>query len=149
MARNAIQKPTAAPSAVPATVTRKKANRQLAAAAATSPSHVADPAVAKAFASVQKALRSTSGVAAGPGWAHGSIVLKLKSKMFVMLLSGELVAKLPKSRVDELVAAGVGTRFDPQRNGRQLKEWLVVPHRKPNWSAIAREAQGFVSSQLA
>ena len=40
-----------------------------------------------------------------------------------MLVNDRLVVKLPRSRVDELVAAGEGDRFDPG-HGRIQKEWL-------------------------
>jgi hypothetical protein len=30
-----------------------------------------------------------------------------------MLSKGEMVVKLPKQRVDELIASGTGTRFEP------------------------------------
>jgi hypothetical protein len=38
-----------------------------------------------------------------------------------MLLRGALVGKLPVSRVDELLAAGLGERFDPG-HGRLMKD---------------------------
>jgi len=42
-----------------------------------------------------------------------SNVLSVNGKIFAMLVRGKLVVKLPKQRVDELVAARVGTYFDP------------------------------------
>jgi hypothetical protein len=57
---------------------------------------------------------------------------------------GALVVKLPKARVDALVAAGKGTRFEP-RPGRVMKEWLVVTAPKSAWPALKREAKAFVA----
>lgn len=53
---------------------------------------------------------------------------------------GEFVVKLPRNRVDALVTARIGDRFDGGR-GRAIKEWLVVrecTHRL--WLQLAREA---------
>ena len=56
-----------------------------------------------------------------------------------------LVVKLPRSRVDELIALGVGQPFAPA--GRTFREWLSVP--TPNrrrWRALLREGIAFVES---
>lgn len=59
----------------------------------------------------------------------------------------EFVVKLPRARVDELIAAGEGKRFDPG-HGRLMKEWLAVdPASRKLWLALAREAMEFVASQ--
>jgi hypothetical protein len=52
----------------------------------------------------------------------------------------ELTLKLPRARVDELVEASIGTRFDPG-NGRLMKEWLTVttPHVN-DWEGLCDEA---------
>lgn len=83
----------------------------------------------------------------GPGRGFGSSELKVHSKIFAMLVKDRLVVKLPKSRVDELVAAGQGERFDPRRNGKPMKEWVCVETTfEGGWSALAREALDFVTS---
>jgi hypothetical protein len=54
-----------------------------------------------------------------------------------------LVVKLPRARVDELVAAGVGKPFSPA--GKVFEEWLSVP--KPDatlWCKLLREGIAFV-----
>jgi hypothetical protein len=79
------------------------------------------------------------------GWGSSSIVLKSNGKIFVMLVGSEVVMKLPKSRVDELVAAEKGWRFDPRRDGRLMKEWVVLPSKAPKLTALAREAHAFVA----
>lgn len=56
-----------------------------------------------------------------------------------------LVVKLPKERVAELVATGVGKPFGPA--GKIFKEWLAVP--KPDrrrWRALLKEGIAFVGS---
>ena len=54
-----------------------------------------------------------------------------------------LVVKLPKARVDELVASGVGQTFSPA--GKVFKEWLSVPTPdRKRWVALLREGITFV-----
>lgn len=57
--------------------------------------------------------------------------------------SGDLIVKLPKERVAELVAAGDGEPFAPA--GRTFKEWVRVPRRDPvRWTGLMDEALAFV-----
>lgn len=52
----------------------------------------------------------------GTGKGFGSGALKVNGKIFAMISSkGEFVVKLSEERVNELVAAGKGSRFDPGR----------------------------------
>jgi len=58
----------------------------------------------------------------------------------------DAVQKLPKARVDELVASGAGERFDAHRD-RPMKEWLAVRSQSPEeWLQLAREALEFVGT---
>ena len=63
---------------------------------------------------------------ASKGGKFGASGLKVDGKPFAMLSKGELVVKLPRQRVDELVAAGTGKPFDPG-HGRLMKEWVTIP----------------------
>jgi hypothetical protein len=96
------------------------------------------------FAPVVAAFARARDVALERGWGAGNLVLKVGGKIFVMLHKGALVAKLPRERVDGLVAAGKGVNFDPGR-GRLMKEWLVAGKGAPPWVELAREAHRFVS----
>ena len=54
-----------------------------------------------------------------------------------------LVVKLPKERVTELIAAGVGKPFAPA--GKIFKEWLAVPTPdRRRWRELLREGIAFV-----
>ena len=64
-------------------------------------------------------------------------------KIFAMLTRGCFVVKLPKERVDDLVDAGKGTRFDPG-HGRLMKEWIAVEAGALPWVALAKEAHSYV-----
>lgn len=80
------------------------------------------------------------------GRGFGSDALKVRGKIFAMLSSRRLVVKLPRERVDALVASGDGERFDPRRDGRVMKEWLaLVPTSRLDWPPLAREARAFVA----
>jgi TfoX/Sxy family transcriptional regulator of competence genes len=75
----------------------------------------------------------------------GSNGLKVNGKLFALFTQGTLVVKLPKARVDALVAKGDGKPFDPG-HGRLMKEWLIIVSPKVSWSALAKEAHAFVAS---
>lgn len=55
----------------------------------------------------------------------GSTGLKVNGKVFAMLVKGRFVAKLPRERMDQLVASGAGASFDPG-HGRLMKEWVAL-----------------------
>lgn len=60
--------------------------------------------------------------------------------------SGALVVKLPKSRVDELIASGRTEPFAPA--GRRFREWAAIdPARQEQWSALLDEALEFVAGE--
>ena len=76
----------------------------------------------------------------------GAPGLKTGGRFFVTLFRGELSVKLQKERVDELVASGEGSPFEPME-GRAMKEWLALPPAAgaDRWKALAAEARAFVS----
>jgi hypothetical protein len=77
------------------------------------------------------------------GSGFGRSALRYRRKIFAMLVRGRLVVKLPRQRVDELVAAGHGERFDANK-GTPMREWLSLdPDSELAWSPLAREALDF------
>jgi TfoX/Sxy family transcriptional regulator of competence genes len=72
-------------------------------------------------------------------------VLNVNGKIFAMQVKGKLVVKLPKQRVDELVAKGKGEYFDPG-HGRLMKEWASVDAPESEWVGLAKEAYRFVNT---
>ena len=103
------------------------------------------------FASVVATLRSKPGVTPpadeqGTRRKFGSNGLRIKGRVFAMLSAEKrLIVKLPRDRVDALVNAGDGDRFDPRRNGRVMREWIVMkPSSRANWLQLARESLDFV-----
>ena len=84
----------------------------------------------------------------GSSSQFGSSGLKIGGKIFAMLVRGRLVLKLPRSRVDALVAAGEGERFDPRRDGRVMKQWLVLdPASQLERLPLASKAMQFVGGR--
>lgn len=57
--------------------------------------------------------------------------------------TGNVVVKLPKRRVSELIDAGVGRSFAPA--GKVFKEWVELPDVDGDtWEALLEESIGFV-----
>src|SRR5262245_47927039 len=81
------------------------------------------------------------------GKMMASVGLKLNGKIFAMLVRGKFVAKLPKERVDELVRSKRGDYFDPRKDGRLMKEWVVLRGSRPSWIELAKQAQRFVGGK--
>jgi hypothetical protein len=92
-------------------------------------------------------LASSRSAHVGEGKGFGSTgQLKLGGKIFAMLVRGNLVVKLPRARVDSLVASGEGERFDAGK-GKPMAEWFVLsPTSSKRWRALAEEAADFVAS---
>jgi hypothetical protein len=81
----------------------------------------------------------------GKGGKFGSSGLKVEGRIF----AGRLVVKLPRDRVEELIAAGKGTRFDPG-HGRVMKEWVsIATAHSRSWPRLAQEARDFVAAGAA
>ena len=99
------------------------------------------------YASLVARFAGEKGVTHGDGASRpfGAGALKTGGKIFAMLVGGSLVLKLPRKRVDALVEAGKGTRFDANK-GKPMKEWVVLDdsHSDAEWLELAREARLFV-----
>ncbi|GAA5080765.1 hypothetical protein HNP84_006046 [Thermocatellispora tengchongensis] len=101
-------------------------------------------AIAEELLTLAGVTQTASVYDARPGF--GSSALKVGGRIFAMLVRGGLVVKLPSRRVEELVAAGAGERFDPG-HGRPMREWLAVaPSAAEDWLALVHEAREFVAA---
>lgn len=70
--------------------------------------------------------------------------LKVDGRIFAMLVRDELVVKLPRERIDQLVGLGAGRRFDAGK-GKPMREWFVLsPTSTKRWLPLAQEALIFV-----
>ena len=72
--------------------------------------------------------------------------LKLGSKLFAGSRDQSLVVKIGRERVDELVAAGSASPFDPSGRGRPMKDWAVIAPGEGDWVALAEEAKRYATS---
>jgi hypothetical protein len=82
------------------------------------------------------------GEAGGRGF--GSDALRVSGSIFAMLSRGQLVVKLPRARVAELIASEAGEPFDAGK-GRPMREWVALPDADDaTWLALAEEALAFV-----
>lgn len=87
--------------------------------------------------------RDITHISEGKGFGSSG-QLKVKGKIFAMLVRGSLVVKLPRTRVDALVESGEGQRFDAGK-GKPMREWFVLsPTSKKQWLRLAGEALDFV-----
>lgn len=77
------------------------------------------------------------------GSGFGRNAIRFEKKIFAMFVRGQLVVKLPRSRVDDLIDAGHGDRFDANK-GTPMKEWFSLdPESGLPWRPLALEALEF------
>ena len=77
------------------------------------------------------------------GSGFGRNAVRFENKIFAMFVRGRLVVKLPRSRVDDLIGAGHGDRFDANK-GTPMKEWFSLdPESGLPWRPLALEALEF------
>lgn len=72
--------------------------------------------------------------------------LRIDGNFFASLehRTGDLIVKIPASRVDELIDAGTAEPFAPA--GRRFKEWALIPSRDAKqWEQLLEEALAFVN----
>ena len=93
------------------------------------------------FDALSVALSTVEGVSLPAGGRRtGAPALRRDGRIVAMLDAGHLVVKLPRSRVDELVAAGQGTHFGTN-GGPPMREWFVLAAASAmSWSGLTGEA---------
>ena len=77
------------------------------------------------------------------GRRFGSQALRYDGRIIAMLAHGRLTVKLPRPRVDELVAEGTGARFDTG-TGAPMREWFMLDARsRLPWLDLVKEALAY------
>ena len=73
--------------------------------------------------------------------------IKTGGKMFAMSVKGKLIVKLPKGRVDSLLASKKGKHFYHLFDkNRVMKEWVAIGQKnKRDWTKLTQEAKDFVA----
>jgi hypothetical protein len=98
------------------------------------------------FWEVSAAVLTRSGVATGT--MMGFPCLRVSGAFFASCdhRSGDLIVKLPKHRVEQLIAAGAGKPFAPA--GRTFREWVLIGDRdQARWAELIDEARAFAGGK--
>ncbi len=83
------------------------------------------------------------------GRGFGRSAVRFNGKIFVMLVRGRLVLKLPAERVSALVDDGYGDWFDANK-GTPMREWFSLsPESGEPWLPLATEALEFAGGSAA
>ncbi len=83
------------------------------------------------------------GVTSGTGFGR-SAGLRIGGRIFAIRTETGLVVKLPKDRVDRLVASGAGRSWGPGGK-RVMKEWVELPAASAaDWPGLVAEARAYV-----
>ena len=76
----------------------------------------------------------------------GSHALRIHGNIFPMVVRGQLVVKLPRSRVDSPAESGDGIPFEANKE-KPMKAWFRLdPASSLEWEALAQEAMTFVEA---
>ena len=79
----------------------------------------------------------------------GFLCLRVEEQFFATCdhRTGELMVKLPRERVQELIDGGSAHPFAP--SGQGCREWALVPERdEQRWAGLMAEARSFVEGAL-
>jgi hypothetical protein len=83
------------------------------------------------------------GVSPGTGFGRSS-GLRIAGKLYVIRREAALILKLPRGRVDALIATGRGAAWGPSP-ARIMKEWVEVgADAAAEWPELVAEARRFV-----
>ena|SRR3712207_618238 len=80
-----------------------------------------------------------------PGSMFGCRGLRTGRKFFAIWWDEQLVVKLPPERLEELVASGRATAFEPME-GRRMNGWVVLGG-TAGWDPLVAEARAWTESQ--
>jgi hypothetical protein len=101
-----------------------------------------DPA--EAWLRIEESELRVAGVTAGTGFGK-AVGLRISGKIFAFPKDGELILKLPSSRVAELIECGVARPWGP--GTKVMKEWVAVSGAaSQDWAPLVTEAHTFVGS---
>jgi hypothetical protein len=110
----------------------------------TRASRHASTEAAAAWPRIEESELKVAGVTAGTGFGK-AVGLRISGKIFAFPKDGELILKLPSSRVAELIESGAGRPWGP--GTKITKEWVAVSGAaSEGWAPLVAEARMFVGS---
>jgi hypothetical protein len=99
---------------------------------------------AAAWLRIEESELEIAGVTPGTGFGK-AVGLRISGKIFAFPKDGELILKLPSSRVAELIESGAGRPWGP--GTKVMKEWVAVSAAASElWAPLVVEARAFVGS---
>jgi hypothetical protein len=99
---------------------------------------------AQAWLRIEESELKVADVTAGTGFGK-AVGLRIAGKIFAFPKDGELILKLPRSRVTELIESGAGRPWGP--GARVMKEWVAVSAAANDaWAPLVEEARTFAGS---
>jgi hypothetical protein len=99
------------------------------------------------FSTISRSQQGKPGVSAGTGFGKNP-GLRIQGKIYAMVVRGELVVKLPRERVEQLLASGTAKPFGAGKTDRVMKEWASVPASgSRRWEGLVNEARQFVGGE--
>jgi len=94
---------------------------------------------------IEESELEVAGVSSGTGFGR-SIGLRIQGKIFAIYNERDLILKLPKNCVGELIDSGEGRPWGPD-TAKVMKEWVAVSEvASERWPGLAAEARTFVGS---
>jgi len=97
-----------------------------------------------AWGRIEQSELTIAGVTPGTGFGK-AVGLRIAGKIFAFPKDGELILKLPSSRVAELIQSGAGRPWGP--GARVMKKWVAVSAAATDlWAPLVVEARTFVGS---
>jgi hypothetical protein len=84
----------------------------------------------------------------GPGTGFGrSVGLTINRKIYAIQNGHELILKLPRNLVEQMIESGTGNPWGPSK-GRIMREWIELPEAcSSQWAALTEAARAFVGSR--
>ena len=100
---------------------------------------------AEAWPRIEESELTVAGVIAGTGFGK-AVGLRISGKIFAFPKDGELILKLPSSRVAELIESGAGRPWGP--GTKVMKEWVAArADASEVWAPLVEEARTFVGAE--
>lgn len=95
------------------------------------------------WSQIERAELEIEGVGAGTGFGR-SVGLRIRGKIYAIQNDDELILKLPRDRVEELIDTGTGRAWGPG-TGRVMREWIAIAYaHRAEWLPLTEEARTFV-----